>query len=270
METLTQLQRRYEALREDATRLAGTTKQLSQRAATYYHLYEDSGRNHIFPLIAAHGALWASGYFAFGMQLGKVLSWQYVFSPRKRQQQLDALANFAEAFREVNRRVCVEIYTTYHFTKQYGQHPQAGEFVRPELLTALLRLHDANQTRTKLDDSSKRTIFKTHFLDEQATIVGPRIEKAVAEFGWPLMRFLALMPTVRFAYFPGGRWLQFWKFDRQEERITRGLAAFDLAAAAGWQHAERTLDRYQILPEQFFANSLAHFASLRSELLAAA
>ncbi|WP_146118770.1 hypothetical protein [Blastopirellula marina] len=269
METLTQLQRRYDALHTDATRLAGTTGQLSQRAATYYHLYEDSGRNHIFPLIAAHGALWASGYFAFGMKLGELLSWQYGFSPRRRQQQLDALANFAEAFREVNRRVCVEIYTTYHFTKQYGQHPLASEFVRPELLTALRRLHDANQARTKLDDFSKRAIFETHFRDEQATIVGPRIENAVAKFGWPLMRFLALMPAVRFAYFPQGRWLQFWKFDRQEERISHGLKAFDLAAAVGWQQVEQTLDHYQILPNEFFANSLAHFANLRNDLLAA-
>ncbi len=268
VETFRQLQRDYAALHTDAVRLAGTTKQLSQRAATYYHLYEDSGRNHIFPLIAAHGALWASGYFAFGMKLGEVLSWQYGFSPPRRQQQLDALENFAEAFREVNRRVCVEIYTTYHFTRQYGKHPLASKLVRPELLSALCRLHDANQTGTPLDDRSKRAIFETHFRDEQATVVGPRIDQAVSEFHWPAMRFLALMPAVRFAYFPRGQWIQFWKFDRQAERIRHGLTAFDMAAVAGWKHVEATLDHYNVLPEAFFANSQSHFANLRNEILA--
>ncbi|RCS46368.1 hypothetical protein DTL42_15480 [Bremerella cremea] len=270
METLTQLQRRYNDLRKEAVRLAGTTKDLSQRAATYYHLYEDSGRNHIFPLIAAHGALWARGYFAFGMKLGKLLSWQYAFSPQRRTQQLDALENFAEAFREVNRRVCVETYTTYHFTKQHGNHPLATKLVRPELRTALCRLHESNQAGIELDDTAKREIFEVHFRDEQATVVDPSITQAVADFRWPTMRSLALMPAVRFAYFPRGRWLQFWKFDRQVERIAHGLQAFDIAAAAGWQHVEQKLAHYQVLPTTFFANSHAHFAGLRNEILATA
>lgn len=270
METWEQLQHQYNQLHNEAVRLAGTTKQLSQRAATYYHVYENSGRNHIFPLIAAHGALWARGYFAFGMKLGELLSWQYGFSPKRRRQQLDALEDFAESFREVNRRVCVETYTTYHFVQRHGEHPLADQLVRPELLTSLRKLCTAKQRGTELDDLTKRSIFETHFLDEQATVVGPRIEKAVQQFLWPVMRSLALMPAVRFAYFPRGKWLQFWKFDRRDERIARGLAAFDLAAGVGWKQVERTLDHYQVLPATFFANSLDHFANLRNEILAAA
>lgn len=270
METFAQLQRVYDALHAEAIRLAGTTRQLSQRAATYHHVYEDSGRNHIFPLIAAHGALWARGYFAFGMKLGEALSYQYCLTPTVRKQKLDALEAFAEDFREVNRRVCVQVYTTYHFTKLYGDHPDAGKLVAPHLLAALKDVHTANRNGEQLTDQSKRDIFETHFLDEQETVVGPRIERAVDHFDWPLMKSLALMPAVRFAYFPAGRWLQFWKFDRKEERIARGLKAFDLAAVMGWKHTEAALNRYAILPEEFFADSIGHFSHLKSEILATA
>ena len=269
MESLEELQRNYDALHADAVRLAGTSRQLSQRAATYYHLYEDAGRNHIFPLIAAHGALWARGYFAFGRKLGEVLSWQYGYSPERKRQKLDALEAFAESFREVNRRVCVEIYTTYHFTKQYGEHPLAAKIVRPNLLASLRLLHCANREGVKLDDGTRRAIFEAHFLDEQASIVGPRIEQAVADFDWPLMKSLALMPAVRFAYFPRGKWLQFWKFDQTNERIARGLSAFDLAASVGWKYVEATIDRYHVMPAAFFDDSRAHFADLRKSILLA-
>lgn len=55
-----------ERIRARATALAGTTGDLVQRASVYHHLYADSGRNHSFPLLAAHRALWASGYFRVG------------------------------------------------------------------------------------------------------------------------------------------------------------------------------------------------------------
>lgn len=270
METFAQLKRTYDAIHADAVRLAGTTRQLSQRAATYHHVYEDSGRNHIFPLIAAHGALWARGYFALGMKLGQVLSCQYCLTPVRQKQKLAALEEFAEAFREVNRRVCVQIYTTYHFTKHHGDHPDAHQLIPPHLLAALKCVHAANRNAQQLTDSAKRDIFESHFRDEQETVVGPRIEAAVDQFDWPLMKSLALMPAVRFAYFPTGHWLQFWKFDRKEERINRGLQAFDIAAHMGWKHTEATLDRYAILPEEFFADSIGHFSQLKSEILAAA
>ncbi len=268
MDTCAQLQQCYDAIYAEATRLAGTTKQLPQRAATYHHVYEDSGRNHIFPLIAAHGALWAKGYFAFGMKLGSLMSWQYLLSPRQRQQKMDELETFAEEFREVNRRVCVQIYTTYHFTKRYGDHPDVTQFVAPHLHAALQIVHSANRRGEQLTDQAKRDIFETHFRDEQETVVGPRIEQAVAEFDWPLMKSLALMPAVKFAYFPTGKWLQFWQFDHKEERILRGLKAFDMAAAMGWSHTEETLDRYAIMPREFFISSQDHFAILKHRLAA--
>ena len=95
-------------------------------------------------------------------------------------------------------------------------------------------------------------------------------EAAAAAFDWPLMKWLALQPVLRFAYFPRRRFFWFRNFADRQERIERGLCAFDLAAAAGWQNVEAALRHYAILPEAFFAGSAKHFASVRESVLAGA
>jgi hypothetical protein len=267
MPSLEQLHREYDVLTQQATQLAGGLTDLAQRAAVYHHLFEDSGGNHIFPLIAAHGALWARGYFAFGMKLGAALSWQFPFSTKRRRQCLNDLLAFADAFREINRRVCVDTYASYHFTAQFGEHPNAAHFVKPRLLSVLNQLHAAKRDGRELADSAKRSIFEAHFLNEQEHVVGPRVAQAVRDFRWPLVKSLALRPLVRFAYFPRTEFFWFRHFDRTEERIERGLRAFDIAAAAGWSRVESTLQHYEILPAAFFAGSARHFASLRESIL---
>jgi hypothetical protein len=268
METVEQLQREYDDLHAQATRLAGGLTDLAQRATVYYHLFEASGRNHIFPLIAAHGALWARGYFSFGMKLGAALAWQFPFSTEKRSQCLAQLAQFADAFRNINRLVCIDTYTSFHFTERWGTHPAAVQFVEPKVLAALNELHEARRAGLELSDERKRHVFETHFLNEQQYVVGPRINEALAAFDWPLVKELALRPLVRFAYF--GPWQCFWfsHFDRREERIERGLQAFDMAATAGWDHVESSLRSYDLLPATFFQSSAIHFAQMRDAILA--
>src|ERR1043166_6952165 len=119
---LAQLRTAHAAIGAEATRLAGGLLDLAQRATTYHHLYRDSGGNHIFPLIAAHGALWARGYFRFGMGLGRCVALQYALSPRRRRERLQALAAFADVFRDINRRVCIDTYTNYHFVGRFGEY----------------------------------------------------------------------------------------------------------------------------------------------------
>ena len=257
----------YRALAREAERLAGGLGDLAQRATVYHHLFEHSGRNHAFPLIAAHGALWARGYFRFGMRLGAALSLQHAFSPEVRRRRLAQLAAFADALRDVNRRVCVETYTTYHFTARFGDHPDCSEFVPAELLPSLCRMHGARRSGREMTTSEKRRVFEDFFLNEQATVVGPSIEAAAAAFDWPLMKFLALQPVLRFAYFPKRRTFWFRNFADQEERIERGLCAFDLAAAAGWKNVEAALRQYAILPAAFFEGSARHFATVRQSVL---
>jgi hypothetical protein len=106
-----QLAAAFDELKQEATQLAGGLNDLSQRATVYHHIFLDSGRNHAFPLIAAHGALWARGYFRFGTQLAKVLSLQFVFSSHVRRERLAQMNAFADTFRDINRRVCIDTYT---------------------------------------------------------------------------------------------------------------------------------------------------------------
>jgi hypothetical protein len=263
-----ELHSHYERCRREGERMAGGLNDLAQRAAVYHHLFEHSGRNHAFPVIAAHGALWARGYFRFGMRLGWWLSWKDAADLRVRRFRLEQLAAFADAFREVNRRVCAETYASYHFTARFGEHPEASEFVTPTLLEALNRAHAARRAGRELPNVEKRALFEAFFLNEQETVVGPSIQAAVAAFDWPLMRFLALKPLIRFAYFPAFRPFWFADFANREERIEKGLRAFDIAAAAGWDEVQNSLRDYDILPDAFFAGSARHFRALREQVLA--
>lgn len=255
----------YDAIHEEATTLAGGLTDLAQRAAVYHHVYRHSGGNHAFPLIAAHGALWAREYFAMGLKMAELLSLQFAWNPARRREQLAALHEFAKVFRNVNRCVCIDIYTNYHFTARFGHHPDAAEFVDSGLLTALNQVHAARDEGLELSDAEKRDVFEAHFLHEQATIVGPRIEAAVAEFNWPLVREIAVRPLVKFAYFPRRMW--FRNFASTAERIDKGLSAFDTAVTVGWTHVESALGEYDMLPRAFFADSIAYFADLRHAVL---
>ncbi len=108
----------YEHLHHEATQLAGGLRDLAQRATVYRHIFRASQGNHAFPLIAAHGALWAGGQFRFAMQVGRWLAWQYPWSGALRKRKLDGLANFLDALRDINRQVCIDTYAQFHFTKQ--------------------------------------------------------------------------------------------------------------------------------------------------------
>lgn len=264
-----QLQQVYDQLRREARQLAGGLTELAQRATVYHHVFRESGGNHVFPLIAAHGALWAGGYFQFGLRLGRLLAWQYLGRRRTRQDHLDRLQQFADSIREINRLVCIDTYVNFHFTRRHGTDPLAAEFVPAELLEALNQVHAANAAGAALNDSDRRAVFAAHFLHEQTHVVGPRIEAAVAALDWPLLQALALKPIVRFAYFPAGQRLWFRNFAHREERIANGLRAFDWAAAAGWDRAEQALRDYQILPPEFFVDTNRHFTELRHGLLGA-
>ena len=262
------LRTEYQRLHDEGTRLAGGLTDLSQRAAVYHHLFKNSSKNHAFPLIAAHGALWAKEYFRSGLMLGRGLSWQYAFNEKKRRRQLVALDDFADMFRDINRRVCIDTYANYHFTARFGEHPEAACIVDAELLTALNRLHAARRAGHELSDDQKRAIFTAHFLHEQQHVVGPTLLEAAKRFDWPLVKFIALMPVVKFAYFPGRRFFWFSDFTSRDQRIARGLTAFNIAANVGWDNVEAALDDYAVLPRAFFADSVTYFAGLKQNVLA--
>jgi hypothetical protein len=266
---LTDLREAYAAIRSEASQLAGNLADLAQRATTYHHLYQDSGGNHIFPLIAAHGALWARGYFRFGMRLGHCLSMCYGFDGQWRRKQLGALTAFADAFRDINRRVCVDTYTNYHFVARFGNYTGAEEFMPSQLFEALQRLHCARRRNYSLAESERLAVFEAHFMNEQEHEVGPSIARASLDFQWPAMKWLALQPIVRFAYFPGWQFLRFRNFADVQERIRNGLQAFRWGSQVGWPVVEDKLRTYRILPAEFFTEGTGFFTRLRTALLTA-
>ena len=265
-----ELRGEYDRLTAEGVRLAGRLADVPQRAAVYHHVFFDSGRNHVFPLIAAHGALWARGYFAFGLRLAEWLSWQYGLDPNLRRRQLASVTTFADTLRDINRRVCADTYASYHFTAQHGRHADAAQVVSPELLESLVRVHAARSAGRELSDRERLSVFQAHFLNEQQHVVGPTIAEAVARLDWPLVRLIALRPPIRFAYFPRGERLWFADFSNRDERIANGLRAFELAAQAGWQQTANALRDYAVLPAEFFADARRHFERLRESVLATA
>ncbi|MBR0752706.1 hypothetical protein JQ604_10965 [Bradyrhizobium jicamae] len=264
----TDIENAVAALRQEATSLAGGLGDLAQRASVYHHLYQHSEANHCFPLLAAHGALWASGYFRSGMRVGSILAWAHAAAgnQRRRRELMQRLTRFANDFRDINRRVCVETYFIYHLSSSDSLLPAAERLIPSDLLSQMARCHAARRAGRTLSDRERRSLFEAFFLWEQATIVGPAVEKAFAEFDWPAIKAMALRPRISFAYLPRPTPLVFSSFSDTAERIEKGLQAFDLAASAGWDKVDRDLRNYGILPSDFSVDPNQYFANLLGSL----
>lgn len=253
----------YQTLRTEAVHLAGDLTALGQRAAVYYHLYDDSNGNNVFPLIAAHGALWGGQYFRKGLAASRWLSWQYFYSRSTRAVRMAAVNALANAFRDINRRVCVEAYTAYHLTRELGSGRFTREQVPAPLLEGLLHCHEARRLGVKLSASERARLFEAFFLWEQHSIVAPAVTAAFAAFEWPVVKALALTPKIRFSYFPGSLCLPFQDFSDKAERIEKGLDAYELAERVGLKGVEAALRRYGALPEAFFDDPARHFQHIK-------
>ncbi|BCM83016.1 hypothetical protein [Methylobacterium indicum] len=262
------LARDYAAARHEAELLAGGTGDLAQRTLAYHHLFRHSGGGHAFPLLAAHGALWARGYFAWGGRAGAALSLAALHRPDLRRARLAGLAGFAEAFREINRRVFVEVYAGYRFTLAHGERAGAEAHLDPGLLDALNRCHRAGRRMRSLNPGERAYLFEACFRWEQRAVVAPAVAAAAAGFAWEPVRRLALRPSIRFAYMPRRETLHFADFADTDERIEKGLRAFAIAEAVGWGTVEARLSRYGALPAGFFAAAGTAFHATRARLLA--
>jgi hypothetical protein len=260
------LQDRYDELKAEATLLAGGLLDIPRRALVLFNMYLDSGRNHHFSLIAAHGALWASGYFEAGGTLGRLIARRYFYNPDERAYRLGLLREFAEDFRKVNRQVCIDTYANYHFVRRYGREPGAEAMVTPTLLDALNRVHHARESGKVLSPDEARQVFAQSFQCEQEVTVAPGVLAAVQAFDCKVMRFLCMRPLVRFAYFPSFRYLWFRNFADKDERIDRGMKAYDLAARAGWPRVERSLRYYGVMPARLLDQPEQSLAELREDL----
>ena len=252
------------SLRRQATVLAGGLGDLAQRASVYHHLFKHSGANHCFPLLAAHGALWAGGYFRLGMRVGSILSWGQVIAgdDRSRQELMKRLTKLANDFRDINRRVCVETYFIYYLSSTDLLLPAAERSIPLDLLDHMARCHAARREGRTLSSRERRSLFEAFFLWEQATIVGPAVAQAFNEFDWPIVKAMAQRPKISFAYFPRSAPLVFRDFSDTDERIEKGLMAFDLAEAAGWDNVDDKIRSYGILPPGFSIDPNSYFRNL--------
>lgn len=257
----------YTQTRREAELLAGRLGDLSQRATVYYHLYDDSDGNNVFPLIAAHGALWASGYFRKGLRAGQILSAQYLGHGNTRKAKLQQLQEFADAFRDINRRVCIEAYSAYHLSKHFGDDPYTTTVITSQLLGELNRCHAAQRSGMRLTPAERAALFNAFFIWEQDNIVGPSVQIAVDRFDWPLIKRLALTPKIGFAYFPGWTRLAFNDFSSTDERIEKGRQTYQIAEAVGLSHVEGALEFYKVLPKRFLGTSQARFKRIKVNVL---
>ena len=129
-------------------------------------------------------------------------------------------------------------------------------------------MHTVTGSGRSLTEDEKRTVFETHFRNEQKHVVGPTIGEAVEKFDWPIVRAIALRPEIRFAYFPSGTSIRFSNFAAQDQRITNGLRAFAIASQVGWDQVDNTVKRYQVLPGSYFETPSTYFDEFRSTILA--
>ena len=252
----------YARLRAEATRLAGAPGDIARRVMVHHHLYLDSGGNHVFPLVALHGALWAAGFFETTGRLGQVLRARYFYNSRERQFSMGLLGGFAEGFKTVNRQVFIDTFANYFFTRHYGHHPSAARLVHPELFQALVAMHAATRTGASLSPVQKRDLFMLSLRFEQEITVAPGVSAEVGKFDCPILRFLCLRPLVRFAYFPMGTFLVFSNFADTDERIAKAVRSFDLAERAGWRKVEAAMRSYGVLPEPYWDDPRAFVGQL--------
>lgn len=200
------------------------------------------------------------------MRAGRMAS-ATIAGDQMRRERLAALSVFADRFREINRRVCVETYTAYHFTRLAGTDTGARAFVPGRLLHQLNACHEACRQGRLMTREERRELFAAFFLWEQDTIVGPAVEMAFAEFDWPLIRHLARRPRIAFAYIPWRWQFRFANFEIKSERVARGLQALELAERVGWRRTEDALRDYNIMPETFHRDAAVYFAGLRHRLV---
>jgi hypothetical protein len=263
------LQAIYADLQAEATRLAGGLEDIPRRAMLLHHLYLDSGGNHAFAQVAAHGALWAAGYFEVGGRLGRLIAYRYFYNSQERAFRLGLLQSFAEGFRKVNRQVCIDTWTNYHFAKVRGEAPGAEELIRPSLLEALNRVHAARRANATLSPREKFGVFRQSFRWEQEVTVAPGVQQAVAGFECKIMKTLCLKPVVRFAYFPVWQYLLFRDFSDREERIEQGMRAFDLARRRGWGRVEKAMLAYGVLPRDYLERPREYYGRVLEKTVGA-
>lgn len=245
----------YAAMRKEGYLMAGELGDLNRRAWVYQQMYLDSGKRSVFPLIAAHGALWAIGYFKKGRLGGLLLSLGFLLTPARRRAKLASLARFADRFRDINRKVCAESYALHHYTKRYGGDDFIRSVIGDRFADLLCQCHASNRNNTPYGQAQREQLFLAFFHWEQERIVGPAVSAAFDEFDWDIVKYLALRTKLDFTYLGNKDGIRFDNFASSEERIRLGLQVYRRAETLGLDHVEQALGRYKRIPDSGTAHA---------------
>lgn len=235
------------AIERDGQALAGRADDMSGRAQVYRELYAASGNNFIFPLIAAHGALWGRWYLCVGRLAARIvnlLDWNAWPSAER----VASFDRFVDALKIINRDVLTECYVAFHLTRTLGRHAVVKTRLSHSIIELLTGMHAATSRGESLAVAEQRRIYETFFRHEQERVAAPAVERAFAQLRWPYMNGICRRPWVWLAYFRYGKSLNFRDFAAAEERIEKGLISFDRAAALGWPSIETLLIKNPLYP----------------------
>jgi len=249
----------YAAITVDAEKLGGGLNAMTQRAVVYHHLYVSSGENFIFPLIAAHGALWARWYLFLAKYAAIVLAIIDISGRRSFGIKMSLYADYVNRFKAINRTVMQETYKVLHIARLYGAHPIVTKDMPERLRDNLNICHQYAIHGTAMPLQQQRDFYEDFFRWEQNNVVAPAVEEAIESFDWPLMKWFCMRPWVWFSYFRIGRSLVFKNFSDAEERTQKGLAAFDWAIHKGWKNIEKNLTRNPFFPKNFSFDANHYF-----------
>lgn len=250
------------AIRADAARLGGELDDMARRSVVYHHLYVTMGCNFIFPLIAAHGALWARWYLVAARMAATVFAVIDIIGPGGFREKMARYQDYVDAFKAINRKVMIETYVVCHVFRLYGAHPDICDNM-PESLQAGLVQCDKKAPRGEvMSHHDQRQVYEDFFRWEQVNVVGPAVDAAIAEFNWPLMEWFCMRPWVWFSYFRLGKALRFKDFKSADERTHKGLIAFDWGARHGWDKIEANLVGNPFFPKNFAFDANEYFEDL--------
>lgn len=236
---------RYLAIRAAAEQAAGPRTSLRYRAKSYLEIYRASNNVCLFALVAAHGALWASWYLVCAKLAAMVFSVADITCRMPIRRKYQNFADYVGTLKEINKLVMIETYVLVHTIQELGPEFACQQNIPKELAKDYaLAMSGQNQSIPFLRD-----LYHRHFLWEQERVVSTKLDDAFAVFEWPLMRNLCQRPWVWFSYFKAGRSMNFKCFTDQEERVDKGMLAFDRAVDAGAEKlAVTTLARLRIFP----------------------
>lgn len=247
----------YDDFRAEGYALAGQPHDLQQRVRLYRRLYQDSGKRLTFALIAAHGTLWASGYFKLGTLGARIASLPWLCLPGMRARKLAAFAAFLDRFRSINRQVCAESYAIFHYTREHGGSAFIRSLIGDRFADLLVDCHASCAAGTDYPRPRREALFHALIDWEQEHIVVPGVEQAFASLDWPLIAWAGRRPVIRFAYFGRHERLRFSDFANKDERVAAGLQACRLAEEIGLQAVEEALGEAQAARAQASVPALA-------------